>query len=127
MMSGLGFDGFTVVLLLTPDNPPDLDEEAAGRLQDAHLNHLAELHEAGHLLAAGPLVGGEGAFYRGLSIFRADSERARELCEQDPAVIAGRFDFEVLPWLVPAGAIHFTPTRFPHSSAEVTGTDGADA
>jgi uncharacterized protein len=127
MMSGLGFDGFTVVLLLTPDNPPDLDEEAASRLQDAHLNHLAELHEAGHLLAAGPLVGGEGAFYRGLSIFRADPERARELCEQDPAVIAGRFDFEVLPWLVPAGAIHFTPTRFPHSSAEVTGTDGADA
>jgi uncharacterized protein YciI len=125
MMSGLGFNGFTVVLLLTPDNPPDLDEEAASRLQDAHLNHLAELHEAGHLLAAGPLVGGEGAFYRGLSIFRADPERARELCEQDPAVIAGRFDFEVLPWLVPAGAIHFTPTRFPHSSAEVTGPDDA--
>ena len=126
-MSGLGFDGFTIVLLLTPENPPDFGEEEARRLQDAHLNHLAELHEAGHLLAAGPLVGGEGASYRGLSIFAVDPERARELCEHDPAVIAGRFDFEVLPWLVPAGAIHFTPTRFPRSSGEVTGTSGDDA
>jgi uncharacterized protein YciI len=126
-MGGLDFDGFTVVLLVTPENPPELDEEAAGRVQDAHLNHLAQLHEAGHLLAAGPLLGGEGASYRGLSIFSVDAERAKELCEQDPAVIAGRFDFEVLPWLVPAGAIHFTPTRFPHSSGEVTGTSGDDA
>ncbi len=115
------FDGFTVVLLLTPDDPPELDEEAASELQDAHLNHLAELHEAGHLLAAGPFLGGEGALYRGLSIFSVGAERARELCEQDPAVIAGRFDFVVIPWLVPGGAAHFTPTRFPHSSAEVTG------
>ena len=59
-MSGLEFDGFTVVLLLTPDDPPELDEKAANELQDAHLNHLAQLHEAGHLLAAGPLLGGEG-------------------------------------------------------------------
>ena len=33
---------------------PLLSEEEAARLQDAHLAHLAELHETGHLLAAGP-------------------------------------------------------------------------
>jgi hypothetical protein len=35
-------------------------------LQDAHLDHLARLHEAGQLLAAGP-VGGDSP-YVGLSI-----------------------------------------------------------
>jgi uncharacterized protein len=121
-MSAMDFDSFTVVLLLTPVGPLRLDDEELRENQDAHLNYLAELHEAGHLLAAGPLLGGEGALYRGLSIFSVDAERARELCEQDPAVIAGRFDFVVIPWLVPGGAAHFTPTRFPHSSAEVAGT-----
>jgi uncharacterized protein YciI len=120
-MSAMEFDSFTVVLLLTPANPPQLGDEELRENQDAHLNYLAELHEAGHLLAAGPLLGAEGAPYRGLSIFSGGAERARELCEQDPAVNAGRFHFEVLPWLVPGGAAHFTPTRFPHSSADVTG------
>ena len=49
------FDRYTIVLLLTPDDPPQLSEEEADRLQDAHLSHLAELHERGVLLAAGPV------------------------------------------------------------------------
>jgi hypothetical protein len=27
----------------------------------------------------------------------------------------------VVPWKVPAGAVHFSPTRFPHSIADVVG------
>ena len=34
---------------------------------------------------------------------------------------AGRFEVVVVPWQVPAGAVQFTPTRFPHSIAEVMG------
>ena len=52
----MDFDSFTVVLLLTPAAPPQLDDEAAGAIQDQHLNFLAELHESGKLLAAGPLL-----------------------------------------------------------------------
>src|ERR1700754_1712456 len=112
------FDRFSVVLLLPPPDPPDLDEAAADALQDAHLNHLAELHEAGHLLAAGPLSDPDH-HYRGLSILNVDPEQARALKESDPAVRAGVFAIEVLPWMVPAGAARFAPTRFPHSMADV--------
>lgn len=111
------FDQYTVVLLLTPSNPPELAEEAADALQDAHLNHLAELHEAGHLLAAGPLLGGAGRRFRGISIFKGEPEQIRKLAEQDPAVQAGWFELEVLPWMVPGGAIGFSTTQFPRSAA----------
>ena len=49
------FDHLTVALLVLGPDAPKLDEEAAAALQDAHMSHLADLHDAGHLLAAGPL------------------------------------------------------------------------
>jgi uncharacterized protein YciI len=110
------FDHLTITLLILRPDAPNLDEEAANALQDAHMSHLADLHEAGHVLAAGPLSDEE---FRGLSIMRVDPERARELKEQDPAVQAGRFAVKVIPWMVPAGAMTFSPTRFPRSLAEV--------
>ena len=112
------FDEFTIVLTVLRPDAPELDDDAAQALQNAHMAHLADLHEAGYLLAGGPLDDPE---YRGLSIFNVDPERARELRARDPAVIAGRLSIKVLPWLVPAGAAHFTPTRFPRSLAEVGG------
>ena len=118
---GVEFDRFTVVLLLTPPEEPQLEDAAAAELQDAHLNYLASLHEGGQLLAAGPLPGEPGRKFRGLSIFGVGPEEARSLAEQDPAVQAGEFDIEVLPWLVPGGAVSFSPTRFPHSAAEAGG------
>jgi uncharacterized protein YciI len=109
------------LLILRPD-APELDDEAAAALQDAHLAHLAELHEAGHLLAAGPLGSGDrDEPFRGLSILNVGPEQARVLKEEDPAVRMGRFSVKVLPWMVPAGAISFSPTRFPRSVAEATG------
>jgi uncharacterized protein YciI len=110
------FDHWTVVLLLLRPDAPQLDDEAAEALQDAHLSHLADLHDAGHLVAAGPLRGHEP--YRGLTILNVDPERARQLKEVDPAVRAGRFSLQVLTWMVPAGAVSFGPARFPRSSAE---------
>ena len=38
----------------------------------------------------------------------------------DPAVLAGRFSVQVQPWMVPAGALAFSHTRFPRSVAEAT-------
>lgn len=114
------FDHFTVTLLVRPPDAPELDDDAASAVQDAHLAYLAELHEAGHLLAAGPLPGAADRRLRGMCILRVDAERARELSERDPAVRAGVFAVEVLPGMVPSGAIAFSPTRFPRSSAEAT-------
>jgi uncharacterized protein YciI len=113
------FDHFTVVLLLTPPDAPELDDEAADALQDAHLDHLAKLHENGKLLAAGPLPGEPGRRFRGLNVFGTGPDEARELAEQDPAVRAGQFELAVLPWIVPAGAMSFDgEASFPHSAAE---------
>ena len=111
------FDHLTISLLVLRPDAPELDDEEAAALQDAHLAHLADLHEAGHLLAAGPL---SNERFRGLSILRVGVDEARRLKEADPAVRAGRFSVEVMPWMVPAGAISFSATRFPRSIAEAS-------
>lgn len=117
----MNFDRYSMALLVQRADAPRLDQRAAGELQDAHMAHLAALHEAGHLLAAGPLLGGEDEPLRGLCILAVPPERAHELTAADPAVEAGRFSVTVLPWMVPAGAMAFAPTRFPRSMAEASG------
>lgn len=115
------FDRFTIALLVQPDKPPELTPEQEAALVDAHLAHLSELHDAGKLLAAGPLRDGERQ-YRGLSILSVGADEARALKEADPVVRAGVFRVIVLPWMVPAGAVAFTQTHFPRSAAEASGS-----
>ena len=112
------FDRFSIALLVLRPDRPRLDQEAEAALQDAHMAHLADLHEAGYLLAAGPLLGGSDEPFRGLTILNVEPEKARVLKEQDPAVKAGRFSVKILPWVVPRGAMHFSHARFPRSMAE---------
>jgi len=109
---------YTITLLVLRPDAPKLDDKAATALQDAHMSHLADLHESGRTLAGGPLFDDQ---FRGLSIMRATPEEARVLVEQDPAVRIGRFSVKAITWMVPAGAMHFTPTHFPRSAAEVEG------
>jgi uncharacterized protein len=106
---------YTIALLVKNPSAPTLGDEAAA-LQDAHMSHLAALHEAGHLLAAGPLA---DETFRGLSILKTEPDAAQKLTEDDPAVRAGLYTIATIPWLVPAGAVQFRPTRFPRSVAEV--------
>ncbi len=110
------FDLFTIALLTLRHDAPQLDEEAAAALQDAHLAYNADLHEAGHLLAAGPL---RDERYRGLSVWSIEPERVQVLRGDDPAVRAGRLSADVLRWMVPNGTIAFSGTRLPRSVAEV--------
>ena len=112
------FDHYTISLLFLRPDAPTLADEQAAELQDAHMAHLADLHDAGHLLAAGPVQGAADRELRGFCILRVDPERARELNEQDPAVRAGRFRIEVYPWMLPAGLMNFSAGRLPRSVAE---------
>src|SRR6266849_3403403 len=112
------FDRFSIALLVLRPDRPRLDQEAEAALQDAHMAHLADLHEAGYLLAAGPLLGGSDEAFRGLSILNVEPEKARALKDQEPAVRAGRFSVKILPWIVPRGAMRFSRTRFPRSITE---------
>ena len=115
------FDRVTITLLIRRPDAPQFDEEAQAALQDAHMAHLANLHEAGYLLAAGPVLGAEDRKLRGLSILNVDPERAIALKEEDPAVRAGMYRIEAFPWLVPAGVMVFTPGVFPRSMVEAMG------
>jgi uncharacterized protein YciI len=113
------FDSFTVVLLELRPDAPKLDAAATQALQDAHLSYLADLHDAGTLLACGPLLGAANRAFYGLNIFATDPETAARLAAQDPAVLAGRFRVVTQPWAVPAGAMSFSHTRLPRSMADV--------
>jgi uncharacterized protein YciI len=113
------FDQLTVALLVLREDAPDFTDEEAAALQDAHMAHIAGLHQAGHLVAAGPLRDSD-SYYRGLSILTVGVEEARALAEADPAVKAGKFRVIVVPWMVPAGALHFSPAKFPRSIAEAS-------
>lgn len=116
------FDSYTITLLVLRPDAPELADDALTALQDEHLSHLADLHEAGHLLAAGPLLGAPDRSFRGLSIWRDEPAKVSELIGEhpDPAVAAGRFRVEVIPWMVPSGAMQFTRTRLPRSMAEAS-------
>jgi uncharacterized protein YciI len=109
------FDEFSVSLLVSGPTPNN------AVLQDAHLAHLATLHESGALLAGGPLSDPAGRL-RGLSILNVPVEEARRLKEADEAVRAGVFSVEVMPWMIPAGAVSFSRTFFPRSIRDVSGT-----
>jgi hypothetical protein len=108
------FDEFTIALLVSGPTPN------SDALQDAHLAHLASLHDAGALLAAGPLSDPAGEL-RGLSILNVGVDEARRLKEDDVAVRAGVFTVRVMPWQLPAGAVSFSPTFFPRSMRDVVG------
>jgi uncharacterized protein len=111
----VALDQFTVVLLLTREGGPPHDEAT----QNAHLSHLADLHEAGHLLAAGPLRDPDGKL-GGIALFELDEARAIALLEDDPAVRAGWFSLRAIPWFAPAGAVRYSRTQFPRSVADVS-------
>lgn len=117
------FDHFTVVLKTTPAVAPVMTDDELQANHDAHLAHLAELQDAGVLKAAGPVGDLEipDRPYRGLSIMACDADEALRLCSQDPAVVAGRFELVILPWLTPAGTISFGEGTLPRSSADVEG------
>jgi uncharacterized protein YciI len=112
------FDRYTISLLMLRPDAPAFSEQEEAELQDAHMSHLAQLHQAGQLLAAGPVLGAPERELRGFSILNVDPERARKLKEEDPAVRAGKYRIEVYPWLLPAGLIAFSAGHLPRSVAE---------
>jgi uncharacterized protein len=112
------FDRYTISLLMLCPDAPAFSEQEEAELQDAHMSHLAQLYEAGQLLAAGPVLGAPDRELRGFSILNVDPERARKLKEDDPAVRAGKYRIEVYQWLLPAGLVAFSSGRLPRSVAE---------
>ena len=108
-------DRFTITLFAARDDAPSLDDEARAALQDAHLARNADLHDAGHLLTAGPL---RHDVLRLLGIWGLEPEQVQAHVSADPLVEAGRMAATVTPWMVPSGAISFPAGRLPRSRAD---------
>ena len=103
-----GMERYFVVLLRrgpawTAEPTPE-----ARAVSQGHMDNIQRLTRAGTMVVAGPFMeqSGERAL-AGLFILRARSlDHAREIAQSDPAVRAGRFVFEVLPWLGPKTLRH---------------------
>lgn len=113
------FDRFTVALLVLRSDRPKLGQKEEDELQDAHMAHLAKLHDQGDLLLSGPLLGAEDRDIRGLSIYKGSVEEVKALADKDPGVRAGRYSVRIFPWMVPGGTVTFSRSRFPRSMGEV--------
>jgi uncharacterized protein YciI len=83
----------------TPDPTPEVM-----KISEAHMAHINKLAEEGSLIIAGPFVGQTGdSALAGMFLFKVDSEeKARELANADPAVKAGRFFIQIVPWMGPS-------------------------
>jgi uncharacterized protein YciI len=73
-----------------------------------HMENIERLTKAGRMVVAGPFLEQTGdKALAGLFILRAGSAaEARALVDGDPAVKAGRFVYEILPWLGPTTLRH---------------------
>ena len=99
-------EAFEFVLLRRPPNAPEYDDETLDRLQAEHLAYRDELRARGVLALNGPMRDQPDASLRGMSLFRTGSlEETRRLNEQDPMYLAGRFEFEIMTFWCPAGAV----------------------
>lgn len=87
-------------------SPAQRDDDELGRVQQRHLDFLAEMRATEHLVVAGPLGEQPDASLRGLCLHATGSiETTRALAVRDPAVVAGRLEAEVMYAYLERGAI----------------------
>lgn len=91
------------VVLLKKGPHRDQDSLSSAKIQKAHLEYIGKLAESGQLNIAGPFLD-EGPL-RGIFIFDSNSENeVIDLVSKDPAVQAGRLQFEIHPWMTQKGS-----------------------
>lgn len=94
---------YVMCIYLTGKNRSQSDEEAM-KIQREHLAYQDSLHKQGILLVAGPFGG--GGTKRGIVIYDLDHpSEALPYVQNDPAVKAGRLEFELLEWWTQKGVV----------------------
>ena len=102
-------DTHTLVLLMRPAEPPQLDEAAVDALQEQHLAFLQARRDEGVMAAAGPFRDRPDERWRGMCIYLVDRERALVLASEDPMVRAGWLELLALTWLTQPRELSYGP------------------
>ena len=93
---------YYLVLLYRAENPPQLSPEKSAEIQKAHLANIQRLADEGRMALAGPFV--EEGDLRGLFLLQAaNKDEAKQLCDSDPAIQAGRLRADIHTWFGPKG------------------------
>ena len=96
-----------VMVFLKTGKQTEFDSVAKSKLMEQHMKNMNRLAEAGKLIVAGPYLGDKQM--RGMFVFNVESvAEAKKLAETDPAIQAGIFDIELLPWYGSAALIETT-------------------
>jgi uncharacterized protein YciI len=104
-----GMKSYVFVILKTGKNKPEMTKSVNDSLMMGHLSNIGRLVETGKLLVAGPF-GKNELTYRGLFILNTDSiEEAKTITSTDPAIKAGIFDVELIPWYGSAALSEYLP------------------
>jgi uncharacterized protein len=89
---------FMVILTKGPNRGQD--SVSLSKLMDGHMANIERLTKEGKLILAGPFL--DDGNMRGIFVFNVTTnEEAVNLVESDPAVKAGRFTYEIHPWMGP--------------------------
>lgn len=96
----LGADDYgmkSYVMAFLKTGPEKYDSATTAELGMGHMKNIGRLAEEGKLVLAGPFMG--DSIYRGIYVFDVKSiEEARELTMTDPAIKAGVFEIQLIPW-----------------------------
>ncbi|SMO50822.1 Uncharacterized conserved protein YciI, contains a putative active-site phosphohistidine [Chryseobacterium rhizoplanae] len=93
-----GMKPYTIVMLTTGTAKID-DKTKMGELMKGHMANIGKLADEGKIVVAGPFLEKNKENYRGMFIFNTKSkEEAEQWVKTDPAVQAGVFSYEILPW-----------------------------
>jgi uncharacterized protein YciI len=92
-----GMKMYSLVILKTGPNQIQ-DKDSSAVLMRGHLDNITRLAENDLLTVAGPF-GKNDLKYRGLFILNLPTKKeAEELLSTDPAIAAGVFETEIIPW-----------------------------
>jgi len=93
---------FMVFLKAGPNRTQD--SATTAKIQEGHLNNITRLFNEKKMVMAGPFL--DEGIYKGIFLFDiATEDEVKQLLQTDPAIKAGRLDFEIHPWYGPGNIV----------------------
>lgn len=117
-----GMRNYVLAILMTGPNDSKVTGERRSKIFEGHFANIKRLADEGSLAIAGPFDDPKNK-YRGLFIFAVPTvDAAKALGDSDPAVKAGIFVVEYVPWFASA-ALMLTNELHPKVAAKSFGTE----